>query len=334
MIPIPFKNKSNWPYEAGPDKYASTISETSDVPRISIITPSLNQGAYIERTIRSVLLQGYTNLEYIIMDGGSKDETLDIIRHYEGMISYWESGKDGGQSAAINRGMRMATGEILAWINSDDYYLPGALWRVADAASEPAHPNWLSGVCEFHDEGDVHSFDWEPHPVQSLGEALSKGAGVPQSSSFWSRALWEQCGGLDESLHYCMDEDLWMKFYLEGARPTVLKDHLAVRFLQKDSKTASSLPLFAQDFTRILKMRAAQVPSSERALWKRGLVKMAERYGISSWQEVSGGRWGNAYVYFMAGSRTKSIATLKGVIRGIGASVKKQFRRTPPASTG
>ena len=105
-------------------------------PRISIITPSLNQAEFIEQTISSVLGQGYSNLEYIIIDGGSTDGTVDLIRKYESRLAYWVSEKDGGQSNAINKGLKLATGDIIAYINSDDYYLEGAFERVANAYRE------------------------------------------------------------------------------------------------------------------------------------------------------------------------------------------------------
>ena len=122
------------------------------LPRISIITPTFNQAGFIEQTINSVLGQGYPNLEYIIIDGGSTDGTVDLIRKYETQLAYWVSEKDGGQSNAINKGLKFATGDIIAYINSDDYYLDGAFERVANAYRDnPAVDLW-HGRCRVVDQ--------------------------------------------------------------------------------------------------------------------------------------------------------------------------------------
>ena len=114
-------------------------------PKISIVTPSFNQGQFIEETIRSVLDQDYPNLEYLVIDGGSTDQTIDIIRKYETQLSYWESEKDRGQVHAINKGLARATGDIFAYINSDDIYLPGTFATVAKYFDEHAHPQCSVG---------------------------------------------------------------------------------------------------------------------------------------------------------------------------------------------
>lgn len=180
-------------------------------PRISIVTPSYNQGQFLEETIRSVLLQGYPNLEYIVMDGGSTDRSLDIIQKYESWLSYVHIGPDGGQAAAIAEGFRHATGDILAWINSDDLYLPGAFGRVAEFFVK--HPNLGFG------SGDVHLVDvdgnfirrvYAVHPSFRLTVNLGRHR-WPQQGCFWRRSAYEQVGGIDSSLIFCMDFDLFLR---------------------------------------------------------------------------------------------------------------------------
>ncbi|GAI34604.1 unnamed protein product, partial [marine sediment metagenome] len=126
-LPPPPAGKTGWPWIEESPQLPDTLPDGSLWPRVSIITPSYNQGQFIEETIRSVLLQGYANLEYIIMDGGSTDDSVEIIRKYEPWLTYWVSEPDRGQAHAIDKGFARSTGEILAWLNSDDTYLPGAI---------------------------------------------------------------------------------------------------------------------------------------------------------------------------------------------------------------
>ena len=194
--------------------------DDSSWPRITIVTPSFNQGSYLEQTVLSVLNQEYPNFEYIIMDGGSTDDSVKIIRRYEQYLSYWDSNPDGGQSAAVAAGFRRATGEILAWINSDDVYLPGVLRRVGQFFRSD---NRLD-VCY----GNMHVLDKEGKTVAErrvvnyssnllrLGFRYG-GLGIYQPASFWRRNLYEKVGGLNPSLFFCMDNDLFIRFVMSGA---------------------------------------------------------------------------------------------------------------------
>lgn len=184
--------------------------------KISIVTPSFNQGRYIERTLRSVLeQQGDFELEYLVVDGGSTDETLSILEGYRGRLS-WVSGPDAGQVDAISKGFAKATGDVLGWLNSDDLYLPGALDAVARALSQPGAA-WCFGQCRIIDEDDrevrrpIARYKNGLSRRYSLRRLLTKNF-IPQPATFFRRALLEQAGGLDHGFHYAMDYELWLRF--------------------------------------------------------------------------------------------------------------------------
>jgi glycosyltransferase involved in cell wall biosynthesis len=200
------------------------MPDGSDWPRISIVTPSYNQGQFIEETIRSVLLQGYPNLEYIIIDGGSSDGSLDIIKKYQDHLHFWCSEPDAGQYDAINKGFRHSTGEIMAWLNSDDMYLPWAFKTVSDILTAFPNIEWLSTLSPgFWDyQGFCSNFDSVPgYSIEAFldGCYLSWGKGnkinwIQQESTFWRRSLWEKSGGyLRTDIKLASDFDLWCRFY-------------------------------------------------------------------------------------------------------------------------
>src|SRR3954464_1584686 len=157
-------------------------------PKLSIITPSFNQASFIERTLHSVLDQGYEPLEYIVVDGGSTDGSVDIIRSFEDRLAWWVSEKDRGQTHALNKGLQRATGEIVAYINSDDYYLPGA-FDTAVAALESSDVRWVAGSCQFADADGNLLEVWEAAPPHTHKRQwwLIGPWGVPQAATFWRR---------------------------------------------------------------------------------------------------------------------------------------------------
>lgn len=179
-------------------------------PKISVITPSYNQAEFLERTIRSILDQNYPNLEYIVIDGGSTDGSVDIIRRYADRISYWVSEPDSGQSNAINKGLRMATGEWVGWQNSDDIYYPGVFDDLARAAR--LHPNvdLIIGninLIDRHDKvlRDVH------YVKPSYGSLLAEGMVLTNQAAFWRRGVHQEIGCLNESLHYSFDYEWFLR---------------------------------------------------------------------------------------------------------------------------
>lgn len=183
----------------------------SEWPKISIVTPSYNQAQFLEETILSVLNQEYPNLEYIVIDGGSKDGSVEILQKYADRLTYWVSEPDRGQAHAINKGFARATGDILAWLNSDDRYLPGALYAVAMQFRQQ-QTDFLYGGCLFRFE-DRPQDCWVrmPHSLHLISSDITVLDFIDQPSSFWSRRVWEQTGPLDESMHYTFDWDFFIR---------------------------------------------------------------------------------------------------------------------------
>ena len=173
---------------------------TSELPQISVITPSYNSGLFIEQTIRSVLAQGYPKLEYIVIDGGSTDGTVDILHKYDGSLT-WISEKDRGQSHAINKGFQMATGEVLAYLNADDVYEPGALVKVGNFITRHPQAYWVTGRCRFIDANDKEIrrvAAWYKYFWLLWGSycALMVLDYVSQPATFWHREVIMQIGAI------------------------------------------------------------------------------------------------------------------------------------------
>jgi glycosyltransferase involved in cell wall biosynthesis len=185
-------------------------------PRISIVTPSFNQGDFIERTLRSVLAQeGEFELEYLVFDAGSTDGTRAILERYADRLRYVVE-PDTGQSNAINKGLRAATGDVVAWLNSDDLLLPGALDRVARAFRERPDLVWLHGRCEIVDEEERPLRRWLSAYKDYRCRRYTRGAlllenFISQMTVFWRRSALDRTGYLDESLRYAFDYDLWLR---------------------------------------------------------------------------------------------------------------------------
>jgi glycosyltransferase involved in cell wall biosynthesis len=185
------------------------------LPRITIVTPSFNQGRYIEATLLSVLQQDYPNLEYIVIDGGSTDGSVDIIRRYADRLAYWVSEPDGGQSAAIASGFERATGDILAWLNSDDLYLPGALRVVADAFAADPRADFVYGTRRVIDSEGKECRRYSP-PTLLHRYYFSFGQWIPQECAFWRRALYDRVGGLDRGKGFSLDFSLFVRMWSQG----------------------------------------------------------------------------------------------------------------------
>ena len=183
------------------------------LPRISVVTPSFNQARFLEPALRSVLDQEYPNLEYIVVDGGSADDSRAIIERHATRLHHWESEPDRGHAHALNKGFARSTGEIMAWLNSDDLYLPWTLRVVAEVFQRFPEVEWIAGVDAWWNErGELTSAQVRPRNVYDY--LLGTEHCIQQESVFWRRSLWERAGGrIDEDLRYMVDTELWCRFF-------------------------------------------------------------------------------------------------------------------------
>lgn len=185
-------------------------------PKITIVTPSFQQADYLERTLRSVIDQDYPNLEYFVLDGGSRDGSVDIIRRYAAHLAGWESRPDGGQAAAVREGLSRGTGEIMAWLNSDDVIYPGTLRYVADYFDRHPEVDVVFGHRIVIDKNDCETARWVLPPHDP--EFLSWADFLPQECTFWRRRIYEKVGGMDPSFRFALDWDLFLRFQRAGAK--------------------------------------------------------------------------------------------------------------------
>jgi len=206
---------------------------TANLPLVSIVTPSFNQGRFIRETIESVLTQGYPNIEYLVMDGGSTDDTLKILQEYDDRLT-WVSEHDRGQADAINKGWRRARGVILAYLNSDDTYLPDTVERAVACLLEQPEAGAVYG--EGHHVDEVGKI-LERYPTEPFSPArLEETCFICQPTVFLRREIVERVGYLDESLQYCMDYDLWIRVARAG-RFAYIPHYLASTRLHAETKT-------------------------------------------------------------------------------------------------
>lgn len=194
-----------------PSSNSSILMKDNSLPKISIVTPSFNQDKYLKKTIFSVLNQNYPNLEYIIIDGGSDDNSVKIIKEYQKYLTYWISENDRGQAHAINKGLKRSKGDIIAWLNSDDIYLPGTLHNIANNYKKNNESNFFYGHCVLINKDDI-IIDYLYTCNLDYAMYVS-GANLFQGSVFWKRSLHDKYGGVDESMQYAMEYELFDKFF-------------------------------------------------------------------------------------------------------------------------
>lgn len=208
--------------------------------KFSVVVPSFNQGSFIEETLLSIIEQGFSNTEILVIDGGSTDSTVDVLRRYEKNVAYWVSEPDHGQSHAIAKGFDRATGNVWCWLNSDDVYLPGAFRAVNDAFQRSRADVVYGSLRLIGPQGGGAERLVTPFLPGFMKDAyLCGGFGLYQPSTFWRRELYLRSGGIDQSLRFCMDNDLFNKFTTAGAHFHFVDASLAGFRVHPNSKTST-----------------------------------------------------------------------------------------------
>jgi glycosyltransferase involved in cell wall biosynthesis len=299
-LPPPPAGRRGWPWTVRTAPLPPTLPGGEPWPPIGIVTPSYNQGRYLEATIRSVLLQGYPALEYRIEDGGSTDQSLEILARYAPLLSGWRSGKDGGQSHAINGGIaRLEQARWVNWLNSDDVLLPGALTAVGRWAAAAGGAIALVGVGIARDVRGRHRYTERPRATLD-GRTVRQWRthSFMQPACFFSRSAFERVGGVNESLDYAMDFELWVKLGEIGSFDRC-DDALAQALVHPRAKTQTGMHVcvgetcqvlfergYAEDARRLIEVlyqeleftRRVLRPVTENPVYRRVLRPLLRRW--------------------------------------------------------
>jgi len=225
--------------------------------KVSIVTPSYNQGQFIERTLQSVASQTGAEIEHVVFDGGSTDNTVEVLKNFSPPVR-WVSKKDKGQTDAVNQGIRATDGEIIGWLNSDDIYYPGAIARIVEYFAQHPEVDVVYGMADHIDLDDkaFESYPTEPWDFKRLQETCF----ICQPALFFRRRVIEQHGLLDESLNYCMDYEYWLRLGKAGVRFAYLEEKLAGSRLYEDNKTLGSRVKVHKEINDMFKKKFGKVP--------------------------------------------------------------------------
>lgn len=296
-LPPPLNGKTGWPWTVEGPPLPPVRPDGVAWPRISIVTPSYNQGQFIEETIRSVLLQGYPDLEYIVIDGGSTDQSVNIIRKYEPWLTYWVSEQDRGQSHAINKGFDQSTGVLLGWLNSDDVLLPHASATVATALPNPDEPALIAGTAECRDVSGTRTIWVNNRIPRTFSEVFSCfDIHFPQSSVFFTQHALNSAGALREELHYAMDLDLWLRI-ARDVRITVIERHLSWYRQHDNAKTRRDLLRLLSETEQVLHAYSRYVaPEIAQRTYALARQSRSRAWVAAGLRSISGGDRKNAWL--------------------------------------
>jgi glycosyltransferase involved in cell wall biosynthesis len=250
-LPSPPRGKTGWPWTEESLQLPDTMPDGKPWPKISIVTPNYNYSQFIEETIRSVLLQGYPNLEYIIIDDGSTDNSIEIIKKYSKWLTHWEKQENRGQGHTINKGFKLASADLFTWINSDDIYEKNALSKIAPEFSVHPQADVISGICRLW-AGKQDDEMIGPSPLRSYEDFLCissnwiKGKFIVQPEAFFRRRAYELAGGIPEDLHYVLDVALWMRMARRGCIFHSINEQLARLRLHESQHSFDAYSSFAE----------------------------------------------------------------------------------------
>lgn len=264
-LPDPPAGRTGWPWTEVAPQIPEKMPDGSLWPRVSIVTPSFNQARFIEETIRSVLLQGYPNLEYIIVDGGSVDGSVEVINKYAPWLTYWVSEPDKGQSQAINKGLGKTSGDVIAYLNADDIYLSGTIQTAVSHLVEKEDVELLYGDCRVVDEKS-HFISVARSREFDLFVELCRNF-VYQPTVFMRRATFDRVGYFDEELHFTMDIDYWFRAAMQ-AKFSYLPVELAAFRLTQSSKTGGGQINFAAERQKVLERFFRSHADSSMRQWQ------------------------------------------------------------------
>jgi len=270
------------------------MTRSISLPRITLVTPSYNQALYLEDTILSVLSQGYPNLQFGVIDGGSTDGSIDILEQYRDRLDFLVIEEDDGQTQAINKGLKRATGQIVGWLCSDDMLMPNALNAVGSHFKNHPEDDWVAGACRMIEADDQPREVIQPGGSFSIDGVLLRDEDhpfdLPQPSVFWRRSLHQELGYLDESLHYCMDFEFWLRLIRSGRRPAMIHQALSEYRLHESSKTVAAPAGFTREHIQVEGEYAKSLPLSQRVQVLRRLGYM---YRASILATSEGKPWGH-----------------------------------------
>jgi glycosyltransferase involved in cell wall biosynthesis len=294
-LPPPPPGKTSWPWTTGNSQLSNVMLDDSEWSRVSIVTPSYNQGQFIEETIRSVLLQGYPNLEYIIIDGGSTDNTIEIIKKYSQWITYWVSEPDNGQANAVNKGIAQSTGTILNFLNSDDFLLPGAINLTVQAFSGKIDDLTVTYGFRLRvdEQSEVFDFDLTPNKIDRLTFRL--GCWIPSETFFFTRKVFDSINGFNEDLKFALDYDFYIRCLQVGTQFLCIEEFIGAMRFHNTSKSIDIPEIGYHEFLRIRTNILGDNLTAQLLNWfcdsfLTKLIFHADKYRRYTWRYFNGSK--------------------------------------------